>query len=69
LYSFNAINIFDVLEANASRLFVLNIESPLVAMKDIETLSLANLKAVLACSFSYNERLSKYCTVFLSAKS
>jgi hypothetical protein len=58
LYSFDAVNIFDVLEANASRLFVLYIESPLVAMEDIETLSLADLEAILADSLSNNKRLT-----------
>jgi hypothetical protein len=58
LYSFDAVNIFDVLEANASRLIMLYIESPLVAMEDIETLSLADLEAILADSLSNNKRLT-----------
>jgi hypothetical protein len=68
LYSFDAVNIFDVLEADASRLVVLYIESPLVAVKDMKTLSLANLETILGASLSYNKRLTEDCTVFLAAK-
>tara|TARA_R110002167_G_scaffold27875_4_gene94629 strand:+ start:1866 stop:2075 length:210 start_codon:yes stop_codon:yes gene_type:complete len=68
LYSFDAINIFDVLEADASRLFVLYIESPLVAMEDMKTLSLANLETILVTSAANNKRLTKDCPVFLAAK-
>jgi len=68
LYSFDAINIFDVLEADASRLFVLYIESPLVAMEDMKTLSLANLETILGASLSYNKRLAEDHPIFLAAK-
>ena len=62
------VDVFDVVEADSSRAFVLQIKAPLVAMEDIKALTLAHFEAVLRASASYNKRLTEQFTVFLTAK-